>query len=134
MASAVNMQFYFEERPYQRNYEQTSPQLLTTQQARQQMQREKISLQELISDYFSLLLEEFERSVDNSKQRVHKLTRLLDTCQQQHDHQTLPEFSSESELDFWCRFNTTIEQYCALQQRLLSYPTSIQTWQLSNSH
>ena len=130
MASAVSAQFIFEEQPYIHDYTQTSPDVITSHQARHQMQMEKLSLQELISEYFSLLLDEFERSVDSSKQRVQKLTNLLEQCQNQNDYGAVPEIDDPAQLRFWCRFNATIEQYCQMQRRLLDFPTSISRWQL----
>jgi len=129
MTSAVNAQFIFEELPYRHNYQQTSPDVITSQQARHQMQMEKLSLQELVSEYFSLLLEEFERSVDSSKQRVQKLTNLLEQCQQ-HETGNMPEIYDPKQLQFWCRFQTTIDQYCKVQERLMNFPSSISRWQM----
>ena len=132
MASALRTEFTIQERPYDSNYGACPTASEGKEQARQQMRQEKIGLQTLISEYYCLLLDEYERSISRDKPRGTKLNRLLEKGQQHLDDQgQIPSpVSDETLLLFWCQFQTTIEQYCRLQQRLYQFPSTLSQWQM----
>ncbi len=130
MASASGAYFVSQTTPCPQST--VTPEFTSRSQIRHEMQREKLQLQELSSEYFGLLLEAYERHINPGKKCIRALTLFLDRCQSTltTPNQLLPELTEPAELRFWYQFSTTIDQYCRLQQRLLNYPSNISGWQI----
>lgn len=132
MASASGAYYVSQTPPYPQSA--VTPQFTSRKQIRHEMQREKLELQELSSEYYGLLLDTYERTIICDAKPAHALNQLLDACQQMlnTNQPFLPETVEAAELRFWYQFSSTIEQYCRLQQRLLNYPSSVSKWQLEH--
>lgn len=130
MASASGAYYVSQTPPYPQST--VTHQFTSRKQIRHEMQREKLELQELSSEYYGLLLDTYERTIISDAKPAQALNQLLDTCQQMlnTNQPLLPETVEPAELQFWYQFSATIEQYCRLQQRLLNYPASVSKWQL----
>lgn len=135
MASAMHAQILFNDSQCQFTPDLPNSATTPTTLTRHQMQREKLSLQEMISEYYGLLLEEFERRVDNSPSRIEALNDLLACCQQHLGRDSTPaaEITDAGSFRFWCQFHATIDQYCQLQHRLFTFPATVGQWQMERS-